>query len=279
MGIEIGRLGLEDLAFVKGLTDGEEWNRGEMDWRRLLALEPNGFFKASYDGIDAGIIGSIRYDRVSWINSLIVAKEYRGRHIAAALMERYLDHSKRSGATTIKLDSVTGVEQFYERFGFRPEFRSLRFFGTVEEVGAAPSGIFAPSLDQVISLDRREVGIDRSRVLRALFEEPTARHFGCGEADGITGFLLTRQAQGRVDLGPCVVREGDLGTAEDLLRAAVAAITSPTFKLCVLGKNGGAIRLMEDLGFESVGGTTRMFMGVPFDEPDSIITMMSPEKG
>jgi GNAT superfamily N-acetyltransferase len=279
MGIEIGRLGVEDLPFAKGLTDGEEWNRGETDWRRLLALEPDGFFKANLDGVEAGIVGSMRYDRVSWINSLIVGKGFRGMHVAEALMRHCLDYSERSGATTIKLDSVTGVEPFYERLGFRAEFRSLRYFGKVREPRNVKNNVSTPDLDEVLALDREEIGIDRGKVLRALFSEPSARHFASRDGAGITGYLLTRQAQGRVDLGPCVVRDGDLGTAEELIRAATAAIDSPTFKLCVLGKNEGAARMIGDLGFEPVGGTTRMSKGVPFDEPLSIVTMMSPEKG
>ncbi len=279
MGIEISQFTERELKFGKQLTDSEEWSRGVSDWKRLLSIEPKGFFKASLDGNDAGIIGSVRYDRVVWINSLIVAKEFRGRHVGEALMRHCLDHVIGSGATVIKLDSVPGVEPFYQKFGFRTEFQSLRFMGNVNEIGPPASGVFRPELEEITRLDREELGIDRGKILRALFEEPTGRCFACGEKKGITGYLLTRQGLGRVDLGPCVVKDGDIGVAEDLLRAATSIIPSTNFKLCVPGINTRSAGLIKDLGFKQIKGTTRMSTGEPFDEPFSMISMMSPEKG
>ena len=279
MDIEISQFTDEDIAFGKELTDSEDWNRGESDWRRLLLLEPDGFFKATVKGVKAGMVGSIRYDRVAWINSLIVRREFRGRHIGEALMKRCLDHVTSSGATSIKLDSIQGVEPFYERFGFRTEFPSLRFLGNVKDIIPPRMGFSRPRLDEVLTLDRKEMGIDRGRIIRALFEDPTGRCFAYDGDKGLNGYLLTRQAQGRVDLGPCVVKDTDLGTAEDLLRAATISIPSETFKLCVPGKNGDVADMIRSIGFEQFEGPTRMWMGVPFEEPVSIVSMMSPEKG
>ena len=93
MSIEIGRFTEEDIPFGKELSDAEEWYRNIPDWKRLLRLEPGGFFKAWLDGDDAGIIGSVRYDRVAWINSLIVRKNFQERGVGKALMEHCLDHA------------------------------------------------------------------------------------------------------------------------------------------------------------------------------------------
>lgn len=277
--IEIDRFTEGDIDFGKELTDSEGWNRSLGDWRRLLRLEPKGYFKATVDGLDAGIIGSINYDRVAWINSLIVRKDLRGRRVGEALMFHCLESARRSGATSFKLDSVPGVEPFYERFGFRREFLSLRFMGNVKYIEPPAIEVFRPRLDDIERLDLREMGIDRSRILKALFEEPDGYLFACGTRDEVTGYLMGRQAQGRIDLGPCVVEGGDMYLAENLIRAAMSSIGAATFKLCVPGNNMGAARLVRSLGIEQREGPTRMSFGDGLEEPNSIITMMSPEKG
>ncbi|HEY3419329.1 MAG TPA: GNAT family N-acetyltransferase [Methanomassiliicoccales archaeon] len=279
MSVEIVRFTQEDLAFGKGLTDSEGWNRNEADWKRLLRLEPDGFFKARLDGLEVGIIGFIRYDRLAWINSLIVRKESRARQIGKELLSHCLEAAERSGATSIKLDSVPGVEPFYERFGFRTEFLSLRFMGNVHNIEPPSIEVFTPGLEEVVKLDIDEVGIDRARILKVLFEEPTAHVYACGERNNITGYIMCRQAQGRVDLGPCVVKDGEPVLVEQLLRATVSNISAETFRLCVPGNNVKVAKLIRALGFEQHEGATRMSRGEPFEEPTSIVSMMSPEKG
>jgi hypothetical protein len=39
------------------------------------------------------------------------------------------------------------------------------------------------------------------------------------------------------------------------------------------------VKLATDIGFESVMSSTRMFMGLKFEEPNACFAMISPEKG
>ena len=139
--------------------------------------------------------------------------------------------------------------------------------------------VLCPDREDVFAFDRKEIGIDRKKILTVLFDEPTAHCLACEDGNGMTGYLLTKQALGQVDLEPCVVDGGDMKLAEGLLRSATALIGTHRYKLCVPGNNGRAAEMIRNLGFHEVPGPTRMTWGEPFEERSSMIAMMSPEKG
>ena len=278
-GVDVVPLGESDLDLGKRLTDAEGWFRSLADWRRLLRLEPAGAFKARAGSEDAGIACAIAYDRVAWIHSMIVGTRFRGRGVGRALIEACLGFAASRAVPTVKLDSVLGVEPFYERFGFRVEFPSRRFH---RDGGGSPADAepLRPTEARALAaFDRGAVRYDRSRVLDALVREFPDRAFVVRDGPRIRGYALARLGGARSFLGPCVADPDDPGVAEALVRTVLGTFPGERFRVCVPGSHPATARLFRDLGFEEVKPSTRMWRGARLEEGRWAFAASSAEKG
>ena len=276
---EIVRFTSSDLALGKRLTDREGWFRSAEDWGRLLRLEPEGAFKARAAGTDAGIACTIAYDRVAWIHSMIVDEAFRGRGIGGELLRACIRFAMERGIPCVKLDSVLGVEGFYERFGFRTEFSSLRFHRDGEPFPRRAVPIRRTDLQEVAAFDRAATGLDRGRVLEALYADRPDRAFLVRRGEAVRGFLLGRPGNPRGVIGPCVADPEDPGPARDLVTTYLGAFPEERFRMCVPARSGLAVELLEDLGFERVRPSTRMYRGHGFEETAANVAATGAEKG
>jgi ribosomal protein S18 acetylase RimI-like enzyme len=270
----------DDIPFGKKLTDLEGWHRTVADWNRLLRIEPLGIIKAQMDSRDVGIAGLLSYEGVSWIHSVIVLPEFRGKGIGKVMMETCIANARETSCPCIKLDSVHGFEGFYESLGFAKEFESRRYLKDGASFPTVAQEIRPSDMDSIAVFDRASVGIDRSRVLRAVFEDNPGLAFCTKEANGVSGYILGREGEERVQIGPCVAKEGDYSIARRLITTLMGSVgPERRFRMCVPGTNGNAIRLVRDLGFASGVASTRMYLGERFQESAAVFSMISPEKG
>jgi GNAT superfamily N-acetyltransferase len=134
-----------------GLSARSGWNQTEQDWRRLLALEPEGCFCMECDGVVAATTTAVCYGReLAWIGMVLTAPEYRGRGFARLLMERTLDFLAGRGVERIKLDATEMGAPLYRKLGFEDECpieRWIREPGLSMEAGQLEAG-FDPALDR-----------------------------------------------------------------------------------------------------------------------------------
>lgn len=261
------------------LTDAEEWHRTAPDWARLVRLEPEGAFKAVVDGIPAGTAAALAFDKVAWIHSVIVQKDFRGRGIGEALMRACLEFVGSRGITCTKLDSVPGVEGFYARLGFREEYASWRLLG--EGVAGKPKAARLQARDRkdVLAFDRASTGLDRSRALEAILAEYPDRAFVSRRRGRVRGYLVVRRGEHHDPVGPWVADPSDPGLAEDLLRSALSVASGRSLRMCVGGYQEASLKIAEELGFIRHDHSTRMYRGTPFEEPRACFAMISAEKG
>jgi len=269
-----------DLPFGKMMTDHEGWLRTVTDWNRLLRIEPLGIIKAQLDSRDVGIAGFLLYEDVSWIHSVIVLPEFRGKGIGRVMMETCIANARETGCPCIKLDSVHGFEGFYKSLGFVEEFESRRYLIDGDSFPKVAQEIRLSDIDSIVAFDRATVGIDRGRVLRAVFEDNPGLAFCTKEANGISGYILGREGDELVQIGPCVANEGDYSIARRLITTLVGSVDRERrLRMCVPGTNRKAVRLARDLGFASGISSTRMYLGERFQESVAAFSMISPEKG
>ena len=269
----------EDLGFGQALTDLEQWQRTESDWRRLLRIEPHGIFKALYGGAKAGIAGVTAYDRVAWIHSVIVLREFRRRGVGKALMEACMSYISDLKIPTVKLDAVPDARQLYDRLGFVTEFESMRCVRTGDRLPSLARRIQQPDLDDVFELDRTVTGLDREKVLAAIFKDNPGFGFIVGPKGDTRGYLLARESPARTSLGPCVCKPGDTECARMLMRSALSQHPERKYRVCMSASNKSAISIAQDLVFERMTPSIRMYVGKPFQESDGKFAMISPEKG
>jgi GNAT superfamily N-acetyltransferase len=278
--LRIAKFTSNDLPFGKMLTDLEGWHRTVTDWNRLLRIEPLGMIKAQLDGRDVGIAGLLLYEGVSWIHSVIVFPEFRGKGIGRFMMETCIAQARETGCPCIKLDSVHGFEGFYRSLGFVEEFESRRYLIEGASFPKVAEEIRPSDMDSIVAFDRATVGIDRDRVLRAVFEDNPGLASCTKEASGISGYILGREGEERVQIGPCVANGGDYSIACRLITTLVGSVgPERRLRMCVPGTNREAVRLARDLGFVSGISSTRMYLGERFQESAAAFSMISPEKG
>src|ERR1043165_3525488 len=119
--LEIRLLFESDVPAAMRLKEAAGWNQTEKDWRRLLALEPNGCFGAVKDGVLVGTTTTTTYGNdLAWIGMVLVDPEHRRQGIAARLMSVALDYLDDK-VETIKLHATAAGKPVYERFGFQIE--------------------------------------------------------------------------------------------------------------------------------------------------------------
>jgi len=277
--VEIVRFEEDDIPFGKMLTDAEGWHRTLADWNRLLLIEPSGMFKARSSGRDVGMAGIIAYGRVAWMHSVIVLPQYRAKGVGKALMRACIDRAERQGVESVKLDSVRGFEGFYRGFGFVEEFESMRFLGDGRDWPMTASRARPTDLDAMSRLDRLMTGLDRARVLRAVFRDSPDMAFCAWDGADLVGYVLARPGEERVQIGPCVAKDGDPSVAHELISSLLGSQPSSRFRMCVPAKNVAAVGLARRLGFESARSSTRMYLGRRHEESLAAFAMISPEKG
>lgn len=277
--IEIRQFTGADIGFGKLLTDAEGWHRTITDWERLMRIEPAGVLKAQIGSEAIGIGAVLTYDHVAWVHSLIIHQDHRGIGAGKALLRACLAMAEERGASTVKLDSVTGFESFYEHIGFVREFESMRFIGKDTTLQSNAERVRGADIQDISMFDKAMTGIDRQRVITEVFNDAPELAFAVRSGRRLEGYVLGRRGEMFTQIGPLVANPDDVDCARRLLVAALKGSPAGMYRVCVPGNNPDAVDLVTELGLESRLSSTRMFKGRKFEEPRAAYGMISPEKG
>ncbi|MBN1824795.1 MAG: GNAT family N-acetyltransferase [Candidatus Eisenbacteria bacterium] len=241
----------EDLDFAAARTTAEGWrNETREDFENFLAHDSEGCLIAEEEGGPIGIGVATAYRDSGFIGELIVLPERRGRGVGAKLLGAALEHLERRGVRSVLLDGVPGAVRLYERAGFRPVCRSLRFTGLIEgETHGRVRPMEEKDWDAVRAMDREAFGEDRSFFLRRRFERAPELCLVLAPKEEILGFVIGRYGDGIVSASPWIARPGSYCPA-DLLRALAREAPDTPIELGVLESNGVAIGELRASGFE-----------------------------
>jgi len=140
LAIRLRLLTARDLPFADAVRAAAGWNQTLDDWRRFLALEPEGCFLAEWEGKPAGTATTLIHGpELAWIGMVLVHPDSRRRGIGQALLRHCLEHLRQRGVGCIKLDATPLGQPVYERLGFRSEWTLARW-----ERASAPAVADAP---------------------------------------------------------------------------------------------------------------------------------------
>ena len=117
----VRRLEYRDIDDAIALTDLEAWGYTRADFRRLLALSPDGCFAAELDGRLVGVLTTTTYDGLAFLGAVIVRPDLRGKGVGKQMMEVALDYLRSHGVETVRLNAYLRAIPFYERLGFHGE--------------------------------------------------------------------------------------------------------------------------------------------------------------
>ncbi len=270
-----------DIPFAISITDLEGWNYVPTDFRRLLRLNPKGCFMAVAGGKRVGLTTAVSFGKVGWIGNVIVQPGFRGRGIGGDLVGAAIAYLQNEGVETVRLNSYLETVQFYEDLGFKSEYENIRFTGqVVGNVGAQIDCAPCKDLKQVISMDRRFFGANRSELLSSLsFEFP--KTFLCVGNQKLKGYIVGQVHEGFCEIAPWVTNPGNTSAVKELwqglqkkLGVTQVAFTAPT-------RSKQAMDAARWMGVKQGFRTLRMSMGknAHNGRPEGILGLAGLDKG
>jgi GNAT superfamily N-acetyltransferase len=205
-----------ELDRVDGLLmaayDGTS-RRGELDL--YLGFQPDGWFVVAEGDEIAAVAGAVAYGAFAWIGLVATDPAWRGRGFATRLSRHLVEWAFALGCRTVALDASDAGRPVYDRLGFEAAGRTLELTvptGPPEGPGSAATVAFG--VDDLLELDRRVFGGDRSAMLRALARDGRSRCHVVHDG-GPAGYLFARDRL----LGPGCAR--DAAMASELVAAAL----------------------------------------------------------
>lgn len=278
--IRIRTMTAADIPLGMRLKNAAGWNQTEVDWRRLLDLEPAGCFVAESDSLPAGTACVTAFGPVAWISMVLVDPEMRKRGIGTRLMQHALEHLASRGIGTVRLDATAFGRPVYEKLGFAAEYDVARWEGTATG-GCAAAGVVGAGPDDlpaIVALDEAAAGADRRRLIEHLYAEQPETLKVIASGGRVAGFSFVRTGTRAMQIGPVVA--ADAASGQSLADAALAACEGRPVFADVPVRNVAATRWAESHGLSIQRQFTRMVLGQPVtDQPTTIWASFGPEKG
>jgi GNAT superfamily N-acetyltransferase len=282
MNVQIRRMTTVDVPLGMRLKEQSGWNQLEMDWHRLLDLEPEGCFVAERCGIPVGTTCTCIFDSVAWIAMVLVDASQRNRGIGRLLMMHALDYLDRQGVHTVRLDATPMGQPLYEKLGFVAEYRLARYEGVLPPGNASPGveaidAECAEHMGRLLECDRILTGTNRSKFLgRLVHEWPDVVRVV--QRDGqLEGYLTVRPGARALQIGPCLASAvaGPL-----LFLDAAERFSGRPVYIDIPTANIAARAMAETMGLSVQRHLLRMVAGEPIQESiDHLWASSGPEKG
>lgn len=269
-----------DLPFGVRLKDLAGWNQTEADWRRFLALAPDGCCVAECDGQPVGTAVACVFGRVGWIAMVLVDPAYRRRGIGRRLVEHAIEHLERRSVRSIRLDATPLGRPVYEKLGFQSEYELARWEGVaparLPQHGAALAE--AGQLEAIARFDVQLTGTPRRLLLDHLFhQQPGAMQVAIGP-EGVLGYAAWREGSLAAFIGPAMAIVPEVG--QNLVDSVLGACAGRRVFVDVPCDNEPASCWAKASGFSVQRRLTRMVRGEPVrDRPDCLWASSGPENG
>jgi len=278
--INIRLLFESDITAAMQLKQAAGWNQTEEDWRRLLALEPNGCFAAVKGGRLVGTTTTTTYgNELAWIGMVLVDPKERRQGIATRLMNVALNYLNGKVAT-VKLDATAQGQPVYERLGFEVESVLERWSGTPNARNAKASNVLdEDGIHDVLALDRLAFATDRSKLLKKLIDDACVPPVLLRATDGtLSGYALARSGTNADYVGPVVAKTPQ--HVETLLDEVLSDLPEPRVYIDFNTGCSANTALLSDRGFVKERDLIRMVKGGPGRKTSPLIVAIAgPEIG
>ena len=232
----------------------------EQRLQSYLAIQPDGWFLARWDGVAAGVAGITHYGPTAYIGLVGVAPAYQRRGIAMAMMQHLLRWRAEHGDPVLLLDASPPGAPLYEQLGFVNDEKTVSF--RQDDCARRPplservSGLLASDIPAIAAFDTPIFGANRAAVFEVLRAEAPERAFVARDAAGqICGYLFAQPNA----LGPWAARTADdaaalLGAALQLGYATGPFVLAPS-------SNPDASALLLQYGFSPTRSLRHMRLG------------------
>jgi GNAT superfamily N-acetyltransferase len=201
-------------------AEAEGWNPGLDDAERFLHADPQSFLAAELEGEIVATVSCVLYaDSYAFIGFYIVRSGLRGRGIGSPMFDRALE---RASGRIVGLDGVPEQQAYYERRGFVPAHRNVRWHTTGG--GARPNGpieLSSVPFEELLSFDSAVFGSERERFLRTWIERPPGHALAWLEDGELAGYGVLRRCRVGAKIGPLFADDEEV--AATLMSGLLAA--------------------------------------------------------
>jgi len=268
-GFSISVMTEDEVAVLDDWAAAEGWNLGLSDVRLARQIDPEAFIALRQGDELAGGGTVFSYDgRFGFMGLFIMRADMRRRGLGRILWQwrrdRLLDRLEPGAA--IGMDGVYDMVPFYQRGGFMPSYRDLRYQGIatgqshpdVVDLGAA-------DFDEIDRYDRAHVPASRTAFLRAWMSVPGVHVVGLREKGGLAGYAVARPCRTGFKIGPLFADRADV--AVRLLDTLMSRIAGSQVQIDVPEINPAAVAMAGRFGLSMVFGCVRLYHGPKPDLP------------
>ena len=232
------------------------WNQRLEDWRRLIELAPSGCFMALDAGRVVATAIGIDYRTCGWIAMMLVAPEYRGRGLGAALLKVAVAAIPED--LPIRLDATPLGRPLYERHDFALETSLTRYVrpaaAAASPVSTDVSPLLPADLPEAARIDAAIFGGIRTRLLERIHDAGPEYAWRAGTAP--TQYCLGRTGRLFDQIGPIVATSAQSAIA--LASAALPAAKGRPVVVDAYDEHENFTAWLQASGFEAQRPLYRM---------------------
>lgn len=217
-----------DIDFVLKKTTEEHWEYSRIEIERILDIDRSGSFVWD-DGELKGFVTSVHCGRTGVIGHLLVTAPVRGKGIGRKLLDEAVAYLEDQGMDSVIVYATAAGRRVYDAVGFRVDNTVVSGgyeFSNDQQMASVPTcpRVTPDDLDDIISLDERYFGDDRSQIIRRLYSEFPQDCYKVERDDAIRGFIFGRRTPLMSDIGPWLSTSGRKADAKMLLDTMISSI-------------------------------------------------------
>ena len=283
--LKVRALKESELDFAKSLTDGEEWGNSMEGWQRLLRIS---IPLVAHEGDELlGVTTAFDYGNLGMIGNVVVSSKSRGKGVGKVLLKEAM--KRLETCKSVRVHSKMDVTQFYKDLGFMAEgmstvFRldaNMKSFQPFEVESDKNNVVPAEGYwDEIVAMDLRQFGADRSLFLKELNDYlPQCSFVALGEDGSVKGFIMVKGEDDWYEIGPWIVEPG-CKNWQGLLQATVQAIPDDcTVEIFVPAPNFRVTSLLDSVGYNAHSYCMSMYYGEDWPDEGNICARGGGDKG
>jgi hypothetical protein len=268
-GYSISPMTDDEVTMLGDWAAEEGWNPGLADLDLARRVDPDAFIALRLGSALAGGGSIFSYDgRFGFMGLFIMRGDLRNRGLGTELWHWRRDHlvERLEPGAVIGMDGVYEMVPFYERGGFSPAYRDVRFQGTaVGQTHPDVSALGEPDFNDVDQFDRAYFPVPRSAFLKRWLTAPGVQAMGVRENGKIVAYGVARPCRVGFKIGPLFAERDDL--AAHVLETLMAKIAGSQVQIDLPEVNDAAVALVKGFGMAEVFGCVRLYLGPSPDLP------------
>lgn len=271
-----------DFNFIIGLAALENIRYSKKDLKRIVDFEPEGCFIALDGERRLGIVTTITYGNVGWIGNLLVEKSTRRRGAGTKLVKEALEYMQKKDVKVPKLYCFPKRIPFYRRLGFKTEINMQVMNGKGKKIAFSEvKQLSEDALHEMLILDKKIFGADRSRLLCKFYQEFPKNCFVAYYKKKLVGYIMANGSEDEYELGPWVcLPKYQNRYAEQLLRAGINSLDKKKIDLSTPLHNKMIENILVNYSLEKQGIAVRMgYRDLSLGNIESMLGIAGLDKG